>query len=131
MSQCYNIHNTHSSREVPPPPPPPLSGTSVQRLTKATISCCSVCLMIAAHAGYVFSTMRWEHGAHGSISSDSVEDLGVTVLVDTRYAAGAGWRLPMTVIAPRTVGDGETLLANTTLSIGAASAVDVTLRFFA
>ena len=75
--------------------------------------------------------MRWEHGAHGSISSDSVEDLGVTVLIDTRYTAGAGWRLPMTVIAPRTVTNGETLLANTTLSIGAASAVDVTLRFFA
>ena len=80
---------------------------------------------------YVFSTMRWEHGAHGSISSDSVEDLGVTVLVDAEYAASAGWRLPMSVIAPRMVRNGESLLANTTLSIAAAKEIDITLSFVA
>jgi hypothetical protein len=74
---------------------------------------------------------RWEHGEHGSISSDSIEDLGVTVLIDTEYSASAGWRLPMSVIAPRSVRSDEKLQANTTLAISAAKDIDITISFFA
>ena len=55
---------------------------SVPQISRHTATTLSECKMLYEHPyRYVYSTMRWEHGAHGSISSDSIEDLGGTLPV--------------------------------------------------